>query len=294
MSAAPLKLAIFGAHGPFGDTLLEVLAESPVSVDEIFALAADEDGSVVTFRGEDTIIEAAAGFDWSQASVAVFAGSRDEMKQYAPAAKAAGCRLLDATAPLASFAVLARPLAALNGLSIARAHATLMESASSQGQGGVDTLSRQTRALFANAEIENGAFAKRLAFNLFPLPQQQSEHIRNVVNQQLGAPLLDSVQRVQVPLFFGHGATLAVRLIQETSKEAVIAALRASSGLFVLDAEGPAGIATPQDVIGADLVWISQVEVSADGKTVTLWAVVDNARLGAMAVVAELLGAARH
>ncbi|MDR3428499.1 MULTISPECIES: Asd/ArgC dimerization domain-containing protein [Silvimonas] len=286
-----ISLAILGAHGPFGSTLLEVLAESPVAIDEIYALAVDDETSLVSFRGEDYAVLEVAEFDWSLAQVAVFAGSRAELKEYAPAAKAAGCRLLDATAPLASFAILSRPLIAMSGLSIARAHATLIESASSQGQTGVETLSRQTRALFSNEEIENGAFPKRLAFNLFPLPHAQSETIRNVVNQQLGAPLLDSVQRVQAPLFFGHGATLSVRLIQETTREAVITALRASPGLFVLDVEGADGIATPQDVIGADLVWISEVHVSEDGKTITLWAVVDNARLGALAVVAELLGA---
>ncbi|MBB5190296.1 aspartate-semialdehyde dehydrogenase [Silvimonas terrae] len=289
--SAPLSLAILGAHGPFGTTLLEVLAESAVSVNEIYALAVADEGSLVSFRGEDYPVLEVDEFDWSAAQVAVFAGSREELKKYAPAAKAAGCRMLDATAPLAAFAVLSRPLSALTGLSIARAHATLLESASAQGQTGVETLSRQTRALYANEEIENGAFPKRLAFNLFPLPHAQSESIRNVVNQQLGAPLLDSVQRIQAPLFFGHGATLSIRLIQDTTREAVITALRANPGLFVLDVEGPSGVATPQDVIGADLVWISNVDVSEDGKTVTLWAVVDNARLGALAVVAELLSA---
>ncbi len=319
MATKPLSLAVIGANSTSGETLLEVLGATSQSFSTFFPLALEDEGEMVEFRGQDFPILALDEFNWQVPDLVVFCGEDTAAAaQYATIAAEAGAAVVDlsggADAPLAEAdarlkkggvarlphqvtTILLPVLKALakaapfSGLTV-----TAMLSVSQDGKPAIDELSEQTRALFAQSEVQSHVYPKRMAFNLHPVAGAVDEYGASVEEQRIinevasvFADVPMSLTCARVPMFFGHGISLNVRFAEDISLNALKEALSNAEGVYFLEAQGGAGLATPQDVIGGDKVWVSRVRASGQG--VSLWLAGDNTRLGAMAVL-RLLGAA--
>lgn len=319
MAAKPLSLAVVGANSTSGETLLEVLGATSQSFSTFYPLAVTDEGEMVEFRGQDFPIMGVEEFNWEVPDLVVFCGEDPELAaRFAQVAADLGAAVVDlsggASVPLAEpdarlkrggvarmphevTTILLPVLKALakaapfSGLTV-----TALLSVSQDGKQGIDELSEQTRALFAQSEVQMQHYPKRMAFNLHPslgavdeygATAEENRIIAEVASVCPDVPL--SLTCTRVPMFFGHGISLNIRFAEDVSLSTLKAALNGAEGVYLLEAQGGPGLVTPQDVIGGDKVWVSRVRGSGQG--VSLWLAGDNTRLGAMAVL-RLLGAA--
>ncbi|HEY5103266.1 MAG TPA: aspartate-semialdehyde dehydrogenase [Steroidobacteraceae bacterium] len=92
------KVAIVGASGVVGETLIRVLEERDFPVGELFALASERSiGKKLRFRDADVAVDDLAAFDFRRAEIAFFSAGGAVSREYAPAAAAAGCIVIDNT-----------------------------------------------------------------------------------------------------------------------------------------------------------------------------------------------------
>ncbi|UXY17074.1 Asd/ArgC dimerization domain-containing protein [Chitiniphilus purpureus] len=305
---ATINLALLGGETALGQALLEVIADSPLRLPMLYPLTLAEEAGMVTFRGEDYPELEAADFDWQAAPVLV--NCVPQAGEVLQAAASAGTLVIDlagerpAGGKLARGQILALPtpfaqqlatviaplaeLGPLRGVS-----ATGMLSVSTEGPAGVDELSQQTRALFAQTEQASEVYPKRIAYNLLGgMGEPDADGITAeeaaalaLLKKLLPADCLLDVTCVRTPHFFGHGASIALHFAAPVAREAVLGALKAAERVFLLQVPGVAGVAASQDAVGGDKVWVSRVRFSEDGRGVTLWSVADNTRLPALAVL---------
>lgn len=93
-----LNIAIVGATGAVGETLLTVLQERDFPVDKLYPLASHRSlGKTVTFNNTELEVIDLAAFDFGQADIALFSAGGSVSKQYAPIAAEAGCIVIDNT-----------------------------------------------------------------------------------------------------------------------------------------------------------------------------------------------------
>lgn len=197
-----MNIAILGATGLIGRTMLEILEQREFPVDELFLLASGRSaGETLGFRGRRIDVIDAAGFDWSRARLALFSAGSEASGEYAPRATAAGCVVIDNSArfrgdadvplvvpevnpgDLAGWAarrivanpncstiqlvMVLKPLHDIAGLE--RVSVATYQSVSGAGQGAIDALARQTaRLLNAQALEPDDHFPVQIAFNLIP------------------------------------------------------------------------------------------------------------------------------
>jgi aspartate-semialdehyde dehydrogenase len=92
------SVAVVGATGLVGETMITVLEERNFPVKQLFALASERSlGKSVTFRDKRHSVGNLAEFDFSQVDIALFSPGGEVSREYAPKAAAAGCVVIDNT-----------------------------------------------------------------------------------------------------------------------------------------------------------------------------------------------------
>ena len=92
------NVAVVGATGLVGETMITVLEERNFPVKRLFALASERSlGKSVTFRDKRHSVGNLADFDFSQVDIALFSPGGEVSREYAPKAAAAGCVVIDNT-----------------------------------------------------------------------------------------------------------------------------------------------------------------------------------------------------
>jgi aspartate-semialdehyde dehydrogenase len=197
-----INVAILGATGLVGETLLTVLEERKFPVGELFPLASERSaGKTVTFKGRSIRALNAANFDFKRAQIGLFSAGGDVSAKYAPIAAAAGCIVVDNTShfrydddiPLVvpevnahaiaqykARGIIANPncstiqmVVALgpihDAVGIERINVATYQSVSGAGRQAVEELADQTAKLLNGRPIAPPEkFAKQIAFNCIP------------------------------------------------------------------------------------------------------------------------------
>ena len=92
------NVAVVGATGAVGETLISILEERDFPVNELFPLASERSaGSKIQFRGKSVTVQNLADFDFSKADIGLFSAGGSISEVYAPKAGAAGCIVIDNT-----------------------------------------------------------------------------------------------------------------------------------------------------------------------------------------------------
>lgn len=195
------NVAVVGATGAVGETMLEILEQRNFPVGELYPLASKRSaGTKVKFRGKDVVVQDLATFDFRQAQIGLFSAGGDVSAEYAPKAAAAGCIVIDNTAhfrydddiPLVvpevnphaigeykKRGIIANPncstiqmLVALkpihDAVGIERINVATYQAVSGTGKEAIEELAEQTRALFNSQEPKVEVYPKRIAFNALP------------------------------------------------------------------------------------------------------------------------------
>jgi aspartate-semialdehyde dehydrogenase len=195
------NVAIAGATGAVGETLLSILAEREFPVGELVPLASERSaGGKVEFANKSLTVRNLAEFDFRGIDLAFFSAGGKVSREHAPRAAAAGAVVIDNTsefryqedvplvvsevnphaiAQYANRGIIANPncstmqmLVALAPLhraaGIERINVATYQSVSGAGRSGMDELGRQTAALLNFQEAESKKFSARIAFNVIP------------------------------------------------------------------------------------------------------------------------------
>jgi aspartate-semialdehyde dehydrogenase len=98
------NVAVVGATGLVGETMIEVLEERKFPIKQLFALASERSlGKSVSFRGKHLAVANLADFDFSQVDIGLFSPGGEVSREYAPKAAAAGCVVIDNTSEFRYF-----------------------------------------------------------------------------------------------------------------------------------------------------------------------------------------------
>ncbi|WP_045736911.1 aspartate-semialdehyde dehydrogenase [Xanthomonas sp. MUS 060] len=194
------NVAVVGATGAVGDTMLSILAERDFPVATLFPLASERSaGGQIEFKGQKVTVLDLATFDPTGVDIALFSAGGDISKQYAPKFAAAGAVVIDNSSafrydddvPLVVSEVnpdalkqrprgiVANPncstmqmmvaLAPLHrAFNIERINVATYQSVSGAGRSGMEELGKQTAQLLAFQDIEPQKFQAQIAFNLIP------------------------------------------------------------------------------------------------------------------------------
>ena len=195
------SVAIVGATGVVGETLISILEEREFPIETLYPLASSNSaGKRLEFREESLKVEDLADFDFSKVQIAFFSAGGAVSEAYAPKAAEAGCVVIDNTAhfryeediPLVvpevnphaiagyvnrniianpncstiQMVVALAPLAAAFGLK--RVIVSTYQSVSGAGQQGIQELSGQVVAMFNQKDAEATKFPHPIAFNCIP------------------------------------------------------------------------------------------------------------------------------
>ncbi|WP_045225898.1 aspartate-semialdehyde dehydrogenase [Methyloterricola oryzae] len=195
------NVAVLGATGAVGETMLSILEQRRFPVGEVFALAsARSAGTEVEFKGQSITVQDVAGFDWSKAQIGLFSAGASVSAHWAPIAAEAGCVIVDNTScfryeddiPLVvpevnpeaiarytNRGIIANPncstiqmLVALKPLhdaaGITRINVCTYQAVSGTGKKAIDELATQTAALLNAKPITPKVYPKQIAFNVLP------------------------------------------------------------------------------------------------------------------------------
>jgi len=90
------NVAVVGATGAVGATMLEILAERDFPVAELMPVASSRSaGSAIEFKGKEYIVQDLETFDPSGVDIALFSAGGGTSKMHAPRFAAAGCYVVD-------------------------------------------------------------------------------------------------------------------------------------------------------------------------------------------------------
>jgi aspartate-semialdehyde dehydrogenase len=198
-SRAP-TVAVVGATGAVGETMLAILEERDFPVGELIALAsARSAGSTIRFRGRDIVVRDLAGFDPAGVDIALFSAGGATSKEHAPRFAAAGALVVDNSSafrqdddvplvvaevnpdamktvprgiianPNCSTMQLMVALAPIHrAVGIERINVATYQSVSGGGRSAMEELGRQTAAILAFQDPQPKLFPVQIAFNLIP------------------------------------------------------------------------------------------------------------------------------
>jgi aspartate-semialdehyde dehydrogenase len=193
------RLAVLGATGAVGETLLKVLAEREFPLDELRLLASERSaGQTRRFRGEDVEVQLATEDAFDGIDIAIFSAGAARSRTFAPHAVAAGAVVIDNSSafrmdpevplvvpevnPQAAFThrgVIANPncstmqlVPVLKPLHDAAGleHVTVStyQSVSGTGQKAIDGLRREAASSLRGETTTAEVYAHPIAFNVLP------------------------------------------------------------------------------------------------------------------------------
>jgi aspartate-semialdehyde dehydrogenase len=194
-------IAVAGATGVVGESMLEVLAEREFPVGNVHALASERSaGNKVAFGDDELVVEDLADFDFSTVAIGLFSAGGSVSAEFAPKAAAAGCVVIDNTshfrydddiplvvpevnpeaiADYVNRGIIANPncstiqmVVALKPIydvaGIDRINVATYQSVSGAGRRAIDELARQTAELLNGKPLELEGDVRQIAFNAVP------------------------------------------------------------------------------------------------------------------------------
>jgi len=194
-------IAVVGATGAVGESMLEILAERKFPMGTVHALASERSvGNTVPFGNRELAVSELAEFDFSQVQIGLFSAGGSISAEFAPKAATAGCVVIDNTShfrydddiPLVvpevnadmisaykDRGIIANPncstiqmVVALkpiyDAVGIERINVATYQAVSGAGRSAIEELVRQTAALLNGRPVEIDGDAKQIAFNAVP------------------------------------------------------------------------------------------------------------------------------
>jgi aspartate-semialdehyde dehydrogenase len=196
-----VNVAVVGATGAVGRTIINILEQRKFPVDNLYLLASERSaGEKIPFNNKEYVVENLADFDFSKAQIGLFSPGASVSAEYAPKAGAAGCVVIDNTSQfryeediplvvpevnghaIAQYTnknIIANPncstiqmMVALkpikDAVGITRINVCTYQAVSGTGKKAVDELAGQTLKLMNGNKAEHEVYPQQIAFNVIP------------------------------------------------------------------------------------------------------------------------------
>jgi len=195
------NVAVVGATGTVGQTMLEILAERDFPIGKFVPLASSRSaGSIIEFKGKEYVVQDLAEFDPAGLDIALFSAGGSTSEEYAPRFAEAGCYVIDNSSawrmhddvclvvpevnPRAlemakvnhiianpncstiQMVVALKPLH--DAVPIKRVVVSTYQAVSGAGRRAIEELATQTRNLLTGNKADIEVFPARIAFNVIP------------------------------------------------------------------------------------------------------------------------------
>jgi len=195
------NVAVVGATGAVGQTMLDILAERKFPIAELTLVASSRSaGTVISHQGKDYVVQDLDSFDPAGLDIALFSAGGDTSLAHAPRFAEAGCYVVDNSSawrmdPTIALVVpevnphalnmarenkiIANPncstiqmVVALKPLHdavpIERVVVSTYQAVSGAGGKAMDELAKQTGQLLNAQSVDVNVFPARIAFNVIP------------------------------------------------------------------------------------------------------------------------------
>jgi aspartate-semialdehyde dehydrogenase len=310
-----MKVAVLGATGAVGRTMLKVLEQRQFPADELVLLASERSaGEVLHCQDREWKVEAVNARAFEGCDVALFSAGAARSREWGPIAAAAGAVVIDNSSawrmdpevPLIvpevngrraadpPRGIIANPNCATIQLVVAlealrrvaglkRVLATTFQSVSGAGNKGIAALEAELNG----HQVAASPFIAPIAHNVLPYigPRdaegwnEEEEKIRQETRKILELPDLPvAATCVRVPVRVGHSISVTVETDRAITTQLINEAFRAMENLVYCAEKDP----LPVNAAGQDSVYVGHVRVDRDlPNTVHLWVVADNLRKGA-------------
>ena len=195
-----VNVAVVGATGAVGETMLKILAERSFPLGRLHVLASERSaGDKLDFGGRKLVVESLEGFDPAGIDIALFSAGGEVSREHAPRFAAAGAVVIDNSSafrqdddvPLVVAEVnpeaarhrprgiIANPncstmqmLVALapihRAVGIERINVATYQSVSGTGRRALEELGRQTAGMLNFQEAKPEVYPVQIAFNVIP------------------------------------------------------------------------------------------------------------------------------
>ncbi len=299
MNRQPLTVAVVGATGVVGRTMIQVLNERGFPVGELRLLASGRSaGRTVSIDGRTLVIGEAVPEAFEGVDIALFSAGADVSKELAPAAVARGATVIDNSSawrmdpsvplvvsqvnpddleghpgivanPNCSTMQLAPILMALRDtVGLERVIVDTYQSVSGTGADALDELEGQIRAHVSGEPKIATVYPHPIAFNALPeiddfLPNGYTKEEWKIVTENrkiLGMPHLRiSCTAVRVPVFVSHSEAVHVETRGPISPERARQLFAAVPGVVVQDDPATHRYPLATEAAGRDEIFVGRI-----------------------------------
>lgn len=293
------RVAVVGATGAVGETLLQILEERKFPVRELRLLASERSaGRLLRFQDEEVPVEALTADAFRGIEFALFSAGAARSKEFAPAATRAGAIVIDNSSafrmdpevplvipeinpdtilrhkgiianPNCTAIVMLMPLKPLYDCArVTRVVATSYQAVSGAGAKAIEELRQQVTAWVRGEALSVEVFPHQIAFNVLPhvdafLENGYTREEMKLVHETrkiLGdQSILVSPTTVRVPVFRAHAVAVNVEMERPVSVATARALFAAFPGLRVLDDPARLEYPMPLSVAGTDDCYVGRI-----------------------------------
>lgn len=307
MAGTGYRIAIAGATGAVGQTMLSILEERNFPVRSLRLLASERsEGRVLVFRGEEVKIERLTERALQGVELALFSAGAGRSKAFAPAAVKAGALVVDNSSafrmdpevplvipevnPEAAFqhkGLIANPnctttvtVMALKPLHdtarVRRVIASSYQSVSGAGSQAIDELKQQVLAWAKGEQPEVKVFPHPIAFNIIPqvdvfeesgYSREEMKMVHETRKLLKDMTIKIAATTVRVPVWYAH----SVSVTAETERKVSVAEARelfsTFPGLCLWDDPAKGKYPTPLVAAGKDECYVGRVRQDLSSET---------------------------
>jgi aspartate-semialdehyde dehydrogenase len=297
------NVAVVGATGAVGGTMLRVLEERGFPVTELRPLAsARSEGLELDYLGRPRAVQTLTEEAFEGIQIALFSAGATRSRQFAPAAVESGAVVIDNSSafrmdphvPLvvpevnedaleghsgivanpncvaAPLVVALKPIADAVGLE--RVVVASYQSVSGTGAAAVAELREQTAGFLAGEEPEPSVYPHPIAFNVLPHIGDfaddgytgEEQKVADETRKMLGLPELRvSATCVRVPVLYAHSQAVHVETTDELTADDARNLMMAAPGLVLDDEPAAARYPLPREAAGRDEVLVGRIREDA-------------------------------
>ena len=315
------RIAVVGATGAVGKTVLKILEQRKFPVRELKAYASERSvGKTVTFAGESISVQLAGADGFKDIDIAFFSAGSEQSRALAPMAVKAGAIVIDKSSafrmdpnvplvvpeingaaarahkgivacPNCTTIVTVMPLKPIHDLGrLKRVVATSFQAVSGAGVNGIAELREQTMAWSKGEPIKTKFFPHQIAFNLLPAGDfveggYTGEEAKLVSEMRKILELPDlpiSPTTVRVPVFTAHSISVNAETETKVATADARAAFDRFPGIRLFDDPAQNRYPMPIIVEGQDDCFVGRIrEDLSCANALNFWVVGDQLRKGA-------------
>ncbi|GAA4462812.1 aspartate-semialdehyde dehydrogenase [Nemorincola caseinilytica] len=312
-----MKVAVVGATGLVGSTMMKILEERNFPVTELIPVASERSvGTKVTYAGKEYAVVSAATAIAMKPALALFSAGGSASLELAPQFAAVGCRVVDNSSAWRMKAGIKLVVPEVNGdvltpedmiianpncstiqmvmvlnpihrvYGIKRVVVSTYQSVSGTGQKAVKEMMDQRAGNAANS-----VYPHRIDMNVLPhidvfMENGYTREEMKMTQETCKIMGDDSVKvtatTVRVPVVGGHSESVNIELHRDFDLNDIREMLSNQAGVIVVDNPAMNGYPMPIEAEGRDEVFVGRMRRDeTQPNTLNCWIVADNLRKGA-------------